>query len=155
LDSRRKFFHGYPLPPVLVDGIPVFQPLSVDIVFVADTEMHELNLNFRGKDKPTDVLSFSQLEGTEEQERAEIILPFCLPLGDIVISLDTAARQANDNGLSLPEEILRLLIHSSLHLFGFEHEGVPECKAEEMEAEEVRIFDAFVREASCLVKEGP
>ena len=88
--------------------------------------MRELNKKYRGKDKSTDVLSFSMREGetfpSNEKEN----------LGDIVISLDYARRQAKEFEVSLEDEIRRLLVHGCLHLLGYEHEGVDEEVAKEM-----------------------
>jgi probable rRNA maturation factor len=78
---------------------------------VTDPTIHALNHQYRGKDKPTDVLSFPL---------ADEIQPFLL--GDVVISLDTAARQAQRRHHSLPEELQTLLIHGILHLLGYDHE---------------------------------
>ncbi len=74
--------------------------------------MRELNLQYRGKDKTTDVLSFSQLE---------TITPNFV-LGDIVINLPQAKRQALEHGLTFYNEISWLLVHGLLHLLGYDHE---------------------------------
>ena len=76
-----------------------------------DLEIHALNRQYRRKDKPTDVLSFPL---------ADELQPFLL--GDVVISLETAARQAQRRGYALHEEIQALLIHGILHLLGYDHE---------------------------------
>jgi probable rRNA maturation factor len=79
-----------------------------------DAEIQELNRRYRGKDRATDVLSFSLREGQfGEMARA---------LGDVVISLDTAARQAKENHVRLDQEVDRLLVHGVLHLAGYDHE---------------------------------
>ncbi len=77
-----------------------------------DTTVKELNKIYRGKDKPTDVLSFPM--GDEIEGR--------LLLGDVVISADTAYRQAVEEGITVEEKILQLLIHGILHLIGYDHE---------------------------------
>ena len=88
--------------------------------------MKELNRKYRGKDKSTDVLSFSMREGEDfpnnEKEN----------LGDIVISLDRANKQAKEFEISLEDEIKRLLDHGCLHLLGYQHEDVSEDKEKEM-----------------------
>ena len=92
---------------------------AVDFSLVDDARIRELNRDFRGKDKPTDVLSFSLFEGGEEFD-----FPiFCeeIALGDIVISLETAARQAAQQNHSLEREIAFLSIHGALHLLGYDH----------------------------------
>ena len=99
---------------------------SISVLFTNDTEMIELNKKYRGKDKSTDVLSFSMREGesfpSNEKEN----------LGDIVISLDYVARQAEEFEVYLEDEIKRLLVHGCLHLLGYEHESVSENVAKEM-----------------------
>jgi len=90
---------------------------ELSVLLVSDAVIHRLNRDWRGKDRPTDVLSFSQLEG-------EGAPPGGL-LGDVVISVDTARRQAGARGVSLASESERLLIHGLLHLLGYDHEGSP------------------------------
>jgi probable rRNA maturation factor len=81
---------------------------SATIAFVSDKRIRELNRQFRGIDKATDVLSFP----AEEK----------LNLGDIAVSVDTAAVQAKENGLTLEGEIAQLILHGLLHLCGYDHE---------------------------------
>jgi probable rRNA maturation factor len=95
-------------------------------VMIADDEVvRELNRSYRGIDKSTDVLSFSQTEG-EAVPAAEG--RGSLAAGDIVISLPTTERQAMAAGVPLDEELRRLLIHGILHLKGMDHHG----KSDEM-----------------------
>ena len=81
---------------------------SATIAFVSDKRIRELNRQFRGVDKATDVLSFP----ADEE----------LNLGDIAVSIDTAAVQAKENGLAVDEEIAQLILHGLLHLCGHDHE---------------------------------
>ena len=81
---------------------------SATIAFVSDKNIHKLNKQFRNVDKPTDVLSFPAGEETN--------------LGDIAISVETAAMQAKENGLSFETEIAQLILHGLLHLCGYDHE---------------------------------
>jgi probable rRNA maturation factor len=81
----------------------------VTIAFVSDKKIRELNRQFRGIDRPTDVLSFPT-----DQAPAE--------LGDIAISVETAVRQARENHLTLNGEIAQLILHGLLHLCGYDHE---------------------------------
>jgi probable rRNA maturation factor len=83
---------------------------SATIAFVSDNRIRELNRQFRGIDKATDVLSFPAGEPEE------------LNLGDIAVSVETAATQAKENGLSLDDEIAQLILHGLLHLSGYDHE---------------------------------
>lgn len=102
--------------------IPCFLSCSI----VSDEEIHKINLDYRGKDKPTDVLSFSSLESSSGMPKGEgLITPF-VNLGDIVLSYDTLVRQASEYGHSRGQEFLRLYTHGVLHLLGFDHENVSE-----------------------------
>jgi probable rRNA maturation factor len=81
---------------------------TATIAFVSDSSIRKLNQQFRGIDKATDVLSFPADEANN--------------LGDVAVSLETAARQAKENGLSLDNEIAQLILHGLLHLSGYDHE---------------------------------
>jgi len=109
---------------------------EVSIVLADDAYIRELNCQYRGKDMPTDVLSFALNEG----EEPEIIDgPEENLLGDIIISLETAQRQAVDYGHSLERELAFLTIHGFLHLLGYDHEKEEQRQA--MRAEEERILE--------------
>jgi probable rRNA maturation factor len=90
---------------------------ELSLRLVRDPEIRALNRDYRGRDRATDVLSFSLREG-EFGDVTEAI-------GDVVISLDTAARQAEEHGFTVGEEVERLLVHGILHLAGFDHEISP------------------------------
>lgn len=87
---------------------------ELSILLVSDPEMRALNRRWRGRDRPTDVLAFAQREGAGGA-------PDGL-LGDVVISVETARRQAKARGASLAGEGERLLVHGLLHLLGYDHE---------------------------------
>ncbi|MEW6696360.1 MAG: rRNA maturation RNase YbeY [Bacillota bacterium] len=91
---------------------------EVGLIFVDDQYIKSLNAEYRGIDKATDVLSFALNEGEampEEEEAEEL-------LGDIVISLPTARRQAEEYGHSFEREVAYLTAHGSLHLLGYDHQ---------------------------------
>ncbi|MFN3870829.1 MAG: rRNA maturation RNase YbeY [Aquificaceae bacterium] len=88
------------------------QGVEISIYLTDDQVIRDLNRSYRGKDKATDVLSFTLDEPVGEYHL----------LGEIVISIDTAERQAKDLGYSLEEEIKRLLVHGFVHLLGYDHE---------------------------------
>ena len=119
---------------------------SVSLTFVRDRAMRELNAEHRGKDAPTDVLSFP-IHAPETFDRSGRTRPRVRDgeaermLGDIVVSVDTAARQAADYDAPLQREIERLLIHSVLHLAGHDHMEAGERAV--MEAEERRLASAI------------
>jgi probable rRNA maturation factor len=111
---------------------------ELEVSIVGDEEMRDLNRDYRGKDGPTDVLSFSQLEG-EPLAGADGV-----HVGDVVISLDTARRQAADGDWTLAEELNRLLVHGLLHLLGYDHETGAEDAAL-MHGEEARLVAGLMR----------
>ncbi len=111
---------------------------TVSLVSTDDAAIQELNRDYRGKDSVTDVLSFSQVEGDPFAFVEERVL------GDVVISMDTAARQAESIGHSLRDEVTRLLIHGVLHLLGHDHIHGGR-QAARMRAEEARVLRAVRR----------
>jgi probable rRNA maturation factor len=84
---------------------------DVGIALVSDKRIRDLNRRFRAQDTPTDVLSFPFSAGLKGDE----------PFGDVIISYETARRQALQYGASLQRELQRLLIHGTLHLCGYDH----------------------------------
>lgn len=91
---------------------------GVTLAFVRDDDIRSLNRRFRGKDSATDVLSFPSFDERGKDPAGEDG-----NLGDVVISADTALRQARDSGHSFEREVSELLIHGILHLCGYDHEG--------------------------------
>jgi probable rRNA maturation factor len=117
--------------------VPSEYPLveEVSLVFADDHSVQELNSYYRGKNKPTDVLSFSMLEGdASELSRS---------LGDVVISLDTAKAQAKKNKQSISDEVATLIIHGLLHLLGYDHENTPKNEAKMMFLIQDELFRRF------------
>lgn len=88
---------------------------ELSLVLVSDRRMRALNRRYRKKDRTTDVLAFPMHEGRFSRFRGSL-------LGDVVISMPTAKRQASEFGHSLRDEITRLLVHGVLHLLGYDHE---------------------------------
>ena len=89
---------------------------ELSVLLCDDRTIHVLNRVWRGKDRPTDVLAFAMREGEGgELARSGQIL------GDVVISMDTAARQARDHGRTIADEVVLLLAHGLLHLCGYDH----------------------------------
>jgi probable rRNA maturation factor len=116
---------------------------EVSILFTDDRIITELNRDYRGKDKPTNVLSFSMTEGPSDVESGM--------LGDVVISVDTALREAAEMGETVEETIYRLLVHGLLHLMGYDHERSPQDE-KIMTREEKRLLKLIMEEnngASC------
>ena len=96
------------------EALPV-AAAGVTVAFVSDRAMRELNRMWRGKRTTTDVLSFPAEQADFEKAEG-------LSLGDIVISIEQAARQAKEHQLSLEVEIAQLILHGMLHLSGYDHE---------------------------------
>lgn len=101
------------------------------VSLVDDAEIHRLNRDYRGKDRPTDVLAFAMREGARIPGDETV-------LGDVVISLETAARQAHRRRVSDADEVRTLLVHGVLHLLGYDHERSP-AEARRMKAMERRL----------------
>lgn len=123
---------------------------QVNLLLSMDREIHETNLNFRGIDRATDVLSFPMLE-YEEPGNFDFLenLPECfdpetgeLTLGDIMISKERVIKQAEEYGHSILREYAFLIAHSMLHLFGYDH----------MEDEERKVMEEKQREIMELVQ---
>ncbi|MCA9626602.1 MAG: rRNA maturation RNase YbeY [Myxococcales bacterium] len=108
---------------------------ELSVLLTGDAEIHELNRVHRGKDQPTDVLAFA----LEEVDAGPEDLPFRV-LGDVVISLDTAGRQARERRHPLLDEVRFLLAHGLLHLVGFDHQT--DAQEAEMDAETRRLVEA-------------
>ncbi len=98
---------------------------ELSILLVDDDRIQALNRDYRQKDRPTNVLSFSMREGDFAEVTPEL-------LGDVVVSVDTAAAEAEKAGIPLGDHMTWLLIHGILHLFGYDHEQSRQ-QAEEME----------------------
>ncbi len=114
---------------------------EVNLVFGDDNMLHKLNLEYRAKDRATDVLSFSYIEGESGLETAETF-----PLGDIFISLDRAEEQAFAAGHSLEREVALLALHGLLHLLGFDHENDRDYSV--MQARERELLGQYDRLSS-------
>jgi rRNA maturation RNase YbeY len=97
-----------------------------------------LNRRFRGKDKATDVLSFPQLDGARRSASSRIPTP----IGDVVISVETASRQAAELKQTVAHRLRSLVIHGYLHLLGYDHERSP-AEARRMFSREAALAKAL------------
>jgi probable rRNA maturation factor len=104
---------------------------ELSIALVDDAGMRSLNAAWRGRDRATDVLAFSLEEGPHRERSGRL-------LGDVVIGIESADRQARSRRRGLDDEVLRLLVHGALHLIGHDH--VRASEARRMRAEERRIL---------------
>ncbi len=109
---------------------------EVSVLLVDDSVMRELNSAYRGIDLATDVLAFALNEGAFPDPNPEMF-------GDIVVSMETATRQAAAAGHSTEQELACLLVHGALHLLGYDHEGSRE-DAERMARREREILGTLV-----------
>jgi probable rRNA maturation factor len=111
--------------------------LVVSLLFTSDDEVQTLNREWRGRDKPTNVLSFPMLERAELAQLAADGPP--VMLGDIALAHQTCAREAADKGISLEHHAAHLIVHGLLHLAGHDHVD-NDTQAEAMEALETAIL---------------
>lgn len=95
-----------------------FKTLSFDILFVDDVKIREINREYRDKDKATDVITFALFADDDFKP----VLDGDINLGEILISVDTARKQSKDGDNAFCDEILTLICHGILHLFGFDHQ---------------------------------
>ncbi len=109
------------------------EKINVSVLICDDKEIHRLNKQFRDMDKPTDVLSFPMYDDDGNLDPDE--------LGDIVISLERAKKQAEEYGHSLNREVAFLTAHSMLHLFGYDH--IDEAEREEMFFKQEEILNGL------------
>jgi len=116
LSRRRLLAHARALLQALDQA-----DSELSLVLVDDATGAELNQRFRGRTGATDVLSFTLLEGAHSRHRGAL-------LGDVVIALGVAQRQAHEQGLALEAECLRLLVHGVLHLLGYDHARAAEAR---------------------------
>ena len=123
-------------------GLANAAPLvEISVRLTDDAEVHTLNCDFRGKDKPTNVLSFPQVQddlletlaNSDANDSGGEIL-----LGDIVLARETCAREAAEKGISLTDHATHLIVHGTLHLVGYDH--MDDASAGAMEALEVKAL---------------
>jgi probable rRNA maturation factor len=116
-----------------------FTDSELSVTFIGDRSMRRMNREYRGKDSPTNVLSFAMGEGEFPGLNPQL-------LGDVVISADTAFREAEEEGISLTERLGFLLLHGILHVTGYDHERSGEAEAERMERKQRELFALLKRE---------
>lgn len=107
--------------------------LEISIVLANDDLIHVLNREYRGKDKPTNILTFAALDA-EEPQGTDMI-----NLGDVVLSYQTIEREAKEQGRFLQDHVTHLVVHGVLHLLGYDHHDDDE--ANNMESLEIRILE--------------
>ena len=110
--------------------------VELSVRLTSDAEVHALNAEWRGKDKPTNVLSFPMAEGDELETAAQPGPE--LMLGDIILARGVCEAEAADKGLPLEDHAAHLMVHGTLHLLGYDH--MDDDSAADMEAREVRAL---------------
>ena len=112
---------------------------ELSVAIVGDRSIRKLNREYLGRDKPTNVISFAMQEGE---------FPGVNPglLGDVVISADTCAREAEEGGVGFDARLIFLLLHGILHLTGYDHERSGDAEARRMEEKERNLFALLEKE---------
>ncbi len=117
---------------------------ELSVLLCDDATIHALNRDYRKKNKPTDVLAFAMREGDDGHLAGDL-------LGDVIISLETATRQAKERGVATRDEVMMLLAHGLLHLLGWDHQTDADDKR--MRAETDRML-GVIRRAETRAKRG-
>lgn len=119
-----------------IDFLELGKPLEINLSLSNDADIQKLNAEFRNFDKPTNVLSFANIDdGFFEQM---LVTSPIIELGDIIIALETIQKEAALKNISLPDHYCHLLIHGLLHLLGFDHQDDEDAEA--MENIEIQIL---------------
>ena len=130
-------FHQVITAALEAEGVDV--PCEVNVLFTDDAGIHQINLDMREVDRPTDVLSFPMFDlepGEHPSEEDADPATGLVPLGDMCISLERAEAQAAEFGHSVQRELCYLTVHSVLHLLGYDHLDEGPMKAQMREREE-------------------
>ena len=131
-DTALTYIDQNDLSPV----IGFDKPIEINLALSNNNEVHRLNAEFRGMDKPTNVLSFANIDDEEfldELDTAETV-----ELGDIIVALETLQSEASQKNIPLENHFAHLLVHGILHLFGYDHQT--DSDADEMEGIEIKIL---------------
>ncbi|MEN8686568.1 MAG: rRNA maturation RNase YbeY [Desulfuromonadales bacterium] len=132
---RKRLLREVARKILSVSGCPDGQ---LSILIVDDAAIRVINRDYLGKDRPTNVISFAMQEGEGTGVQTDL-------LGDVVISAETAARDADEAQTSFESELYFLLLHGVLHLLGYDHERGTHAEAQRMEEREREVF-ALIRE---------
>jgi probable rRNA maturation factor len=112
------------------------RPIEVSVLLTGDEKVRELNAEYRGKDKPTNVLSFP-MASADDLRQATVAGPELL-LGDIILAHGVCVAEAADKGVSIEQHATHLIVHGTLHLLGYDHHD--DTEAADMESREVRAL---------------
>ena len=122
-----------------IDFLDGQKPVIVSLNLSNDANIQKLNRDYRGMDKPTNVLSFANIDDPDFYN--DLALYEEADLGSIIIALETLQREAEIKQIPLADHFSHLLVHGLLHLLGFDH--IEDEEAEYMEAAEIRILGAL------------
>ncbi|HBA73234.1 MAG: rRNA maturation RNase YbeY [Geobacteraceae bacterium GWC2_55_20] len=140
--QRRHRFENRRLKKVaerILSALECPEGTELSISIVGDRSIRIINRDYLDKDRPTNVISFSLQEGD-----CSGVNP--LTLGDVVISADTAAREADEGGIVFFERLSFLLLHGILHLCGYDHERSGDAEAQKMQRKEQQLFRILKKE---------
>ena len=143
----RRYIRGVRADARALLKLLSLQSYELSLVLTGDSAIRELNRVFRNQDRSTDVLSFPQLEDLiaeriKKPARHAKAIP--ATLGDVVVSIETAARQAENQGITCESRLRALLIHGLLHLLGYDHE-TSHAEARRMFSKERELLAALAR----------
>ena len=116
---------------------------ELSVLLCDDATIHALNRDYRKKNKPTDVLAFAMREGPDGHLAGDL-------LGDVIISLETATRQARERSAATRDEVMMLLAHGLLHLLGWDHQT--DAEDQRMRAETDRMLAVIRRAAAAKAR---
>jgi probable rRNA maturation factor len=132
--AARAAFEAAERPEILDDATA-----EMSLVLADDALVQTLNRDYRDKDKPTNVLSFALLDGSDDSDDAlarEEGMPILI--GDVILAFETVRREAREQGKSIENHLTHLVIHGVLHLLGYDHQSDPD--ADRMERLETSIL---------------
>jgi probable rRNA maturation factor len=132
--AARAAFEAAERPEILDNA-----PAEMSLVLADDALVQTLNRDYRDKDKPTNVLSFALLDGSDDSDDAlarEEGMPILI--GDVILAFETVRREAREQGKSIENHLTHLVIHGVLHLLGYDHQSDPD--ADRMERLETSIL---------------
>lgn len=112
------------------------RPVEISVTITGDDQVRELNVKWRSKDQPTNVLSFPM--ASKQDLTSATFFPSELLLGDIILARGVCSREAADKGIPIEQHAAHLLVHGTLHLLGYDHAN--DAEAADMEAREVRAL---------------
>ncbi len=133
LETSQKLFDSV-ITGAIAQAMPSLTAAEISIVLTDDAFIQTLNKQYRGKDKPTNVLSFPQIDDWAQTMR----LPSPLALGDIIIAYETIVREAAEQSKTVENHTAHMLCHGILHLLGFDH--IDDDDAQVMEELEMKIL---------------